>query len=84
MNTREVAIAGDRITDLVEVANRFTVVGLAAMGCTMIGVVLLLGDIAFPSTATVIITASAVVACSITWYAMPLTRGRDSRIRESE
>jgi len=68
---------------LVDVANRFTVVGLAAMGCTMVGVVLLLSDIAFPSTATVIITASAVAACSITWYVMPLRRRRALRRRSS-
>jgi Family of unknown function (DUF6328) len=59
---------------LVEVANRFTLVGLAAMGFTMVGVVMLLSDIAFPPAATVIITAAAVAACSITWYLMPLRR----------
>lgn len=59
---------------LVKVANRFTVVGLAAMGCTMVGVVMLLSDIAFPTAATVIITAAAVITCSVTWYVMPLRR----------
>jgi hypothetical protein len=61
---------------LVEVANRFTVLGLVAMGCTMVGVVMLLSDLAFSTAATVIITAAAATACSITWYVMPLRRRR--------
>jgi len=61
---------------LVDVANRFMLLGLAAMGCTMVGVVMLLSDIAFPTPATVIITAAAVTACSITWYVLPLRRRR--------
>jgi len=59
---------------LVIVANRFMLLGLASMGLTMIGVVMLLSDIAFSTAATVIITAAAVVACSTTWYVMPLRR----------
>ncbi len=61
---------------LVEVANRFTVIGLAAMGFTMIGVVLLLSDIAFPPGLTAIVTATAVIACSVLWYVLPLARRR--------
>jgi Family of unknown function (DUF6328) len=61
---------------LVEIANRFTVAGLAAMGLTMIGVVMLLSDLAFPTWLTVAVTATAVIACSILWYAMPLRRRR--------
>jgi Family of unknown function (DUF6328) len=61
---------------LVKVANRFMLIGLAAMGCTVIGVVILLSDVAFPPAATVIITAAAVVACSATWYVLPLARRR--------
>lgn len=64
---------------LVEIANRFTVLGLAAMGFTMVGVVMLLSDIAFPTWLTVLVTAVAVLACSILWYAMPLVRRRALR-----
>ncbi len=68
---------------LVEIANRFTVVGLASMGLTMVGVVMLLSDVAFPSWLTALITAVAVLACSVLWYAMPLARRRALRDRSS-
>src|SRR5690242_8087869 len=61
---------------LVEIANRFTMLGLASMGLTMVGVVMLLSDIAFPTWLTVLVTATAVLACSVLWYAMPLARRR--------
>jgi hypothetical protein len=61
---------------LVEIANRFTMFGLASMGLTMVGVVMLLSDIAFPSWLTVLVTAAAVIACSALWYVMPLARRR--------
>jgi len=61
---------------LVKVANRFTIIGLAAMGFTTIGVVMLLSDIAFPPAPTAIITTAAVLACSTLWYVLPLARRR--------
>ena len=61
---------------LVEIANRFTVLGLASMGVTMVGVVMLLSDISFPTWLTVLVTGAAVVACSLLWYVMPLARRR--------
>jgi hypothetical protein len=64
---------------LVEIANRFTMLGLASMGLTMVGVVMLLSDIAFPSWLTVLVTAAAVIACSALWYVMPLARRRALR-----
>jgi Family of unknown function (DUF6328) len=64
---------------LVEITNRFTVLGLASMGLTMVGVVMLLSDVAFPSWLTALVTATAVIACSVLWYAMPLARRRALR-----
>jgi hypothetical protein len=61
---------------LVNVANRFTVLGLASMGLTMVGVVMLLSDLVFPTWLTALVTAVAVIACSVLWYAMPLARRR--------
>jgi hypothetical protein len=61
---------------LVEVANRFMLVGLSTMGLTSIGVVMLLSDIAFSPAVTVIVTAVAAVTCGLTWYALPLARRR--------
>ena len=61
---------------LVVIANRFMIIGLAAMGLTMIGVVILLSSIAFPPVLTAIIAAAAVAACLIFWYVLPLARRR--------
>jgi hypothetical protein len=61
---------------LVKVANRFMVLGLASLGLTMVGVVMLLSDIAFPTWLTVLVTAAAVLACSLLWYVLPLARRR--------
>ena len=68
---------------LVEIANRFTVLGLAAMGFTMIGVVMLLSDLAFPSWLAALVTALAVIACWVLWYVMPLRR-REALRRRSQ
>ena len=61
---------------LVKVANRFMLVGLAAMGLTMVGVVMLLSDIAFSPAVAAIVTAAAVVGCATTWCVLPLARRR--------
>ena len=61
---------------LVEVSNRFTMIGLATMGLTVIGVVMLLSDVVFPPAATVILTTVTVIACATTWYVLPLARRR--------
>ncbi len=66
---------GDK-AHLVDVANRFMVLGLASLGLTMVGVVILLSDVAFPTWLTVIVTAAAVMACSVLWYVLPLARRR--------
>ena len=61
---------------LVTVANRFMLVGLGAMGLTMIGVVMLLSDIAFSPAVTAIVTAAAVFGCATLWCVIPLARRR--------
>jgi hypothetical protein len=68
---------------LVDVANRFTMIGLASMALTMVGVVMLLSDIAFSPAATALLTAAAVLACSTLWYALPLARRRALRRRST-
>jgi len=68
---------------LVEVSNRFTMIGLATMGLTVIGVVMLLSDVVFSPGATVIITAATVIACATTWYVLPLARRRALRSHSS-
>jgi hypothetical protein len=61
---------------LVTIANRFMLLGLAAMALTSIGVVMLLSDIAFSPALTAIVTAAAVLACASFWCLMPLARRR--------
>ena len=61
---------------LVKVANRFMVLGLATLGLTMTGVVMLLSDISFPTWLTALVTALAVIACVVLWYVLPLARRR--------
>ena len=68
---------------LVKVANRFMLIGLATMGLTSIGVVLLLSDIAFSPPVTAIVTVAAVIACATTWCVLPVARRRAlNRTRE--
>src|SRR5262249_52696546 len=62
---------------------RFTIIGLATMGLTVIGVVMLLSDVVFSPGATVIITAATVIACATTWYVLPLARRRALRSHSS-
>jgi Family of unknown function (DUF6328) len=59
---------------LVNVANRFMLVGLATMGLTSIGVVMLLSDIAFSPPVTAVVTGAAIVACAVTWCVLPVAR----------
>ena len=61
---------------LVIVANRFMLIGLATMGLTSIGVVMLLCDVALSPPITALITALAVIAFAGTWYILPLARRR--------
>jgi len=66
---------GDR-EHLVTVANRFMLAGLAAMGLTSIGVVMLLCDIAFSPAVTAIVTVAAALGCATAWCVLPLARRR--------
>jgi Family of unknown function (DUF6328) len=62
--------------NLVHVANRFTVIGLASVAVAMVGVVLLVSDAMFPTALTVGVTAIAAAGCVTTWFLMPLARRR--------
>ena len=61
---------------LVEVANRFMLVGLTTMGLTSIGVVMLLSDIAFPSWLTALVTTAATLRLRGPLVPAPLARRR--------
>ncbi len=61
---------------LVMVANRLTLIGLAGVAVAMVGVVMLVTDVMFPTWAVVVVTAAAVVVCATTWYVLPFERRR--------
>jgi hypothetical protein len=61
---------------LVVVANRLTIVGLAAVGLSMVGALVFVSDILFDRWAVVLVGALALTICSILWAFLPLLRRR--------
>jgi low temperature requirement protein LtrA len=61
---------------LVAMANRFTIVGLACVGVSLIGAVLLVSDLLFGSGVAVATAFATAFCCIVTWYVLPLTRRR--------
>jgi predicted membrane channel-forming protein YqfA (hemolysin III family) len=64
---------------LVDVANRLTMIGLAAVGVSMIGVVLLICDTVFNSAIAVAASTLAAAGCLLTWFVLPFLRRRGLR-----
>jgi Family of unknown function (DUF6328) len=61
---------------LVVVANRFTMLGLAGVALSMVGVVALVADVMFGTAVTIVVTTSAAAGCAGTWCLLPLGRRR--------
>jgi len=60
---------------LVEVANRFTLVGLAFVAVSMVGAVLLVTNLLFDDVAVVVATSAlALLGCLALWCVAPLAR----------
>jgi hypothetical protein len=59
---------------IVFLANRLTIVGLGLLALAMSGVVFLITDVLYGSTATAVATASALIAFALLWYAIPIWR----------
>jgi hypothetical protein len=59
---------------LVQVANRFTLAGLAFVGVSMIGALLLVSDLLFDGAIVAATAAVATLACVLCWCLMPLHR----------
>jgi uncharacterized membrane protein len=66
---------GDK-AHLVRVANRLTIIGLAAVGLSMIGVVLLICTTIFSSPVTIVATTLATGGCALAWFVLPMMRRR--------
>jgi hypothetical protein len=61
---------------LVAVANRLTIVGLAAVGLSMVGALVFVSDILFDRLAVVLVGTLALATCSMLWALLPLLRRR--------
>lgn len=59
---------------LVLVSNRLTIVGLAAVGLSMVGALVFVADILFGRWVVVLIGILALTTCSILWGVLPLLR----------
>ena len=59
---------------LVFYSNRFAIIGLTFLALAMTGALLLVTDVLFSTTASAIVTGSAVTAFLVLWYALPLRR----------
>ena len=65
---------------IVFLANKLTIVGLGFLALAMSGVVLLITDLLYGTTATVVVTTATVLAFAIMWYALPIARRMRGRI----
>jgi high-affinity Fe2+/Pb2+ permease len=59
---------------LVFLANRFTIAGLACLALAMTGAIVLITDVLFGTTATIVTGAAALAVFLLFWYALPLKR----------
>jgi Family of unknown function (DUF6328) len=60
--------------ELIHLANRFTIVGLAFLALAMTGAIVLITDILFGGVVTVITGVGAAAAFATLWYLLPLRR----------
>jgi hypothetical protein len=59
---------------IVFLANRLTIAGLAFLALAMSGVMLLITDILYGTTVTVVAVTATVLLFAVLWYVMPLVR----------
>ncbi|MGH2979657.1 MAG: DUF6328 family protein [Solirubrobacterales bacterium] len=59
---------------IVFLANKLTIAGLTFLALAMSGVVFLITDVLYSSTATALATGGAVIAFAVLWYAVPIWR----------
>lgn len=59
---------------LVFYANRFSIVGLIFLALAMTGAIMLITDVLFGSTATLLMTAAALLFFGFFWFVLPLQR----------
>ena len=60
--------------DLLFLANKLAIAGLAVLALAMTGAIMLITDVLFASEATAITSAAALLAFVVFWFALPLQR----------
>lgn len=60
--------------DLIFLANRLAITGLAILALAMTGAIMLITDVLFGGVATAITSAATLLMFAIFWYALPLRR----------
>jgi Family of unknown function (DUF6328) len=63
---------------LVFVANRLTIAGMVFLALAMTGAIMLITDVLFGATATIVFSVAAVAMFAAFWGALPLSRRRKS------
>ena len=61
---------------MLPLANRLAIVGLAALALAMTGVMLLIADFIFGTTAAIVVTVLAVVLLGLLWGVLPMRHRR--------
>ncbi|HEY5977253.1 MAG TPA: DUF6328 family protein [Solirubrobacterales bacterium] len=60
--------------DLVYLANKLAIAGLAALALAMTGAIMLITDVIFGTTATIVTSAAALLTFAAFWWVLPLVR----------
>jgi hypothetical protein len=60
--------------ELLRLANRFTIAGLALLALAMTGAIVLITDVLFGGVATIVTGALTAFAFAVFWYVIPLRR----------
>ena len=63
---------------LLFLANKLAIAGLGCLALAMTGAIMLITDVIFGTTATIVTSAAALMVFVLLWYAMPLKRRLES------
>jgi hypothetical protein len=71
-------------SDVVRIGHRLFLAGTTCLGVGIAGGLFLVSSVVFGSVTAIVCTVAACALLAVTWYALPLSRGREPRIRERE
>lgn len=70
--------------DVVLVGHRLFLAGTAALALGMFGAIFVVADFLFGLVSAIVVVAILLALVTVTWYVLPLERGRDPRVRHTE